>query len=67
MKCKVLNLTCVVFLSKLFSMNVIIRKQSERNPNCGTFYKQLRLFKSRNFMKNKRQLNYCRLKDTKDT
>ena len=51
MKCEVLNITCVVFLSKLFSMNVIIRKQSERNPNCGTFYKQLRLFKSRNFMK----------------
>ena len=47
-------------------MNVVIRKQSEIQI-VGHSIKQLRLFKSSNFVKNKRQLNNCRLKETKDT
>ena len=48
-------------------MNVIIRKQSENIQIVGRSIKQARLFKSNNFMKNKRQLDYPRLKETKET
>lgn len=47
-----LSETHVVFFAKMFNLSIIIRKQSDCDPDCGTFYKTADMcFKNTNVCK----------------